>query len=197
MAWTTRALAATALMLALITGWASSEAGAASEDRWYRVLLEKGKTEDGYEWAMGASGPRNQPLRKICNVTSTLAPPNDAGYVEGDSLTVCGSLRRPELSAVVSLDVGSEGATRTVFEALYHPVVRKVIFVLDSGERMVYFPKVPKIPNRAAKGIPLFRYVVDTFEEELCVRKVTTFDKAGRAISREASPACPSGQGNL
>ncbi|HEX6152875.1 MAG TPA: hypothetical protein VFZ19_05050, partial [Solirubrobacterales bacterium] len=60
--------------------------------------------------------------------------------------------------------------------------------------RKVYLPRIPQVPNRTERGIPVFRFIADTFEGEPCVRRLTTFDSRGEVISHEVKGDCPGGE---
>lgn len=192
-----------AVMLVAIAGaltlsvLVSQAAAGTSKDRWFQAALEQGEI-NGYHWAVGVKGPKDEPLSHICAQLSMVEPPQeDAPYVEGGSSTECGRLKRPVDAVSGTESFGSEASRVTVLEMVYRPIVRKVTFILATGERWVYRPDVPEIPNRAERGIPIFRYIVVPFEGEVCVRCVTTFDGKGRVLSNEGSPRCPAGSGNL
>jgi hypothetical protein len=184
-----RALIPAAPLFALLLGALSAGATDSKASPWYRVELERGETSDGYLWAVGASGPRHQPLRTICNVTVTVSPPNEeAGYVESSNGIACGKLLRPEESSMESFTLGSGAAEMRIKAVLYRPRVRKVTYRLDGGERRVYLTQVPEIANRVAKGIPVFRYMVATFEGDPCISRITSFDRAGVVLMTERHP---------
>jgi hypothetical protein len=191
-----------AALVALVGGLALSvlvfqAAAAASKVRWFQTTLEQGQVS-GYHWAVGVKGPKHRPLSQVCAQLSMVElPQNGAPYVEGGSSTLCGRLKRPTDSVLGTESFGSGRSRVAVLEAVYRPIVRKVTFVLATGERKVFLPRIPKIPNRSARGIPIFRYFVASFEGETCVRRVTTFDQLGGVVSNEAEPPCPVGAGNL
>jgi hypothetical protein len=165
------------------------------KERWYSVPLESGETSGGYRWGVGAKGPKGKPLGEICTQVGMVEPPQpDKPYVEGTDGTSCGQLRSPKEALVDATGFG-EGASRvTVLAAIYRPIVRRVVFVFDSGEHRVYLPRVPQTSNRASRGIPVFRYIADTFEGEWCARRITTFDGSGAVISNQTKSDCPDGE---
>lgn len=163
--------------------------------RWYSVGLESGETSGGYRWAVGAKGPRREPLREICALAGMIEPLQpDKSYVEGQDGSTCGDLRSRGESITEAVSFGSGESRVTAFVGIYRPAVRKVTFVLDSGERKEYLPRVPQVPNRTERGIPVFRFIADTFEGEPCVRRVITFDRGGSAISHQTKRDCPGGE---
>jgi hypothetical protein len=172
-------------------------AGAAGKVSWFKVKLEQGEV-NGYRWAVGVKGPKHRPLGQICAELSMVEPPQDgAPYFEERDPTSCSRLKQATDSVFGTAAFRSGQSRVAVFEALYRPIVRKVTFVLATGERRVFLPRVPKIPDRSARGIPTFRYFATSFEGETCVRRVATFDGAGKIISSEARPPCQAGTGNL
>lgn len=172
------------------------DAAGANKARWYQVGLEMGET-DGYRWAVGAKGPKHEPLDEICALASLTEPPQaDKPFVEGMDAAVCGSLATPGDSMAASPAFGSGNSRLVLLAVLYRPAVREVAFLLDTGERRVLWPRMVKVPNRRARGVPRFRYLVTHFKGEACIRKITLFDGSGRVIYREARPPCPNG-GNL
>jgi hypothetical protein len=175
----------------------SHGAAASGKVGWFQIKLEQGEV-NGYHWVVGAKGPKHRPLSRICAELSMVEPPQEgAPYVEGRDATNCSRLRPPIHSVFGTEAFGSGPSRVAVFEGLYRPIVRKVTFVLATGERRVFLPRVPKIPNQSARGIPSFRYFAAPFEGETCVRRVATFDGAGKIVSNEARPPCPGGTGNL
>lgn len=115
-----------------------------------------------------------------------------APFIEGSDAKVCGAM--PDASVSMSLgDTLVSGASKLSLNVvLYRPIVRKVAFILGTGERRIYMPRVPEIPNRSQRGIPVFRYVVASLEGEACVRRVATFDRRGGVIrSERAKGWCP------
>jgi hypothetical protein len=173
----------------------SAGANGAKKVRWYRVLLESGETSSGYRWTVGAKGPKHEPLREICSMTGMTEPPQpDKPYIESHEGELCGLLLLPEESMTISASFGFGESRVTVFASIYRPIVRKVTIVLDSGERRIYLPKVPQIPNRAERGIPVFRYIADVFEGEFCARRTTTFDGQGDVIHNDINGGCPAGE---
>jgi hypothetical protein len=173
----------------------SADADRVGKERWYSVPLESGETSGGYLWGVGAKGPKDKPMGEICTQVGMIEPPQpDKSYVESSGGSLCGHLRSPKEALIDATGFG-EGASRvTVLEAIYRPAVRRVVIVLDSGERRVYLPRVPKLSNRASRGIPVFRYIADTFEGEGCARRVTTFDGSGAVISNQTKSDCPGGE---
>lgn len=182
-----------ALALSLLV----SPGAAGSKVSWFHAMLKRGETK-GYHWAVGVKGRKHEPLSEICAQISMVEPPrDDAPYVEGRDATDCGRLRQPS-DSVSSTDSFGSGVSRVaVLEVVYRPIVRKVTFILATGERRVFRPHPPDVPNRAARGIPIFRYLVAPLEGETCIRRVATFDGRGRVVSNEARPRCPAGAGNL
>jgi hypothetical protein len=176
---------------------AASVAAGGSRAHWYQTTLERGEI-NGYHWAVGAKGPKHKPLNEVCAEISMLEPAQeDALYVEGSDSTDCGRLDRP-VDSISSTDSFGSGKERvSVLELIYRPIVRKVVFVLSTGERKAFLPRAPQIAHRSSRGIPVFRYAVFPFEGEVCVRRVTTVDGHEEVISSEARPPCPSGSGNL
>lgn len=171
------------------------DASRAKKERWYSVPLESGKTSDGYRWGVGAKGPKGEPWGEICTQVGMTEPPQpDKPFVESRDGSLCGDLRSPK-EALIDASGFGEGASRvTVFAAIYRPIVRRVVFVFDSGERRMYLPRVPQISSRDSRGIPVFRYIADTFEGEQCARRITTFDGSGEVISNQTKSDCPGGE---
>ncbi|HEX6665542.1 MAG TPA: hypothetical protein VF081_02990 [Solirubrobacterales bacterium] len=160
----------------------AAEASGASGDRWYHAALEHGETQ-GFRWGVGAKLPKHEPLDEICLLAVYLVPPEpDVPYVEESDLTVCGNLKRPTESVSLGIMLGASGAQFQA--ALYSPIVRKVVFLLSTGERRVFRPQAPRIPNRKAMGIPSFGYVIAPIDRGACVRAVTTFDRKGDRVSQ-------------
>jgi hypothetical protein len=192
MAWVTLAGA-----LGLLIVLPSTAASSPDSDPWYRATLEQGET-NGYRWTVNAKGPKHKPLREICTLVSMVEPPQEgAPYVEEMDATDCGRLLKETSSVSGSVAFGSGASRLTILAALYRPAVRKVVFLLDTGERRVYLSRAPKIPRRLTRGIPLFRYLVASFDGETCIRRVTTFDGKGSVVGSDVSPPCPPGTGNL
>lgn len=187
----------TALIAALMLSSIGSDgATGATKDRWYQVGLDTGET-DRYRWAVGAKGPKHEPLNKICALASLTEPPQeDKPFVEGTDAVTCGSLATPMDSLAASPAFGSGDSRLVLLAVLYRPTVREVAFLLDTGERKVFQSRMVDVPNRRARGIPRFRYLVAPFQGETCIRKVTLFDGNGKAIYSEARPSCRDG-GNL
>jgi hypothetical protein len=186
-----------ALALSLLVFLVSPAVAGTGKARWFQVTLERGETK-GYRWAVGAKGPKSEPLGRICTQLSMVEPPQeDVPYVEGSDSTECGRLKTPTDSISGTDSFGSGQSRVTVLEVVYRPIVRKVTLILATGERRVFRPSTPQIPNRVDRGIPVFRYLVSPFEGETCIRRVATFDGSGGIVSNEVSPPCPSGTGNL
>ena len=175
------------IFMAICLGASSSpEAEGAGGNRWYTAAVEEGETQ-GYRWSIRVKGPKGEPLRRLCVLAGFIAPPKpDVPYAEGDNSQVCGEVVMPTDSVLMSATLGSSGTTFLV--AVYRPLVRKVSFLLSTGQRRVFRPHLPHVPNRAARGIPRFRFVVATFDRGACVRRVTTFDGRGDVVSREGEP---------
>lgn len=172
-------------------GQSFSRGEAQRTDAWYRVLLEKGEV-NGYRWAVGASGPRDEPLKQMCELVSEVAPFDpDLEYAEGGEMKLCGELLSPAESISVGLDLGSSESSTTLRATIYRPIVRKVVFVRGTGDRKVYRTKAPRIAGRKAKGIPRFRYLAALFDEESCIQRIITYDPSGAVIKNEkAEPGC-------
>jgi hypothetical protein len=171
----------TALLAVVALATLVSHAGA-SGDRWYQAALDHGETQ-GYRWGVSAKLPKHKPLDEICLMVAYLVPPDpDIPYVEEDDTAICGSLKRPTESVSLGVTLGSSGAQFQA--ALYSPIVRKVVFLLSTGERRVFRPRAPRIPNRKAMGIPSFGYVIAPIDGGACVRAVTTFDRRGDRVSQ-------------
>lgn len=180
----------------LLWAGATDVLAGATKGRWYQVTLETGETE-GFKWAVGAKGPGHQPLGMICALASLVEPPQEGQpFVEGDDAVGCGSLSTSMDSVAASPALGSGDSRLAILATLFRPVVRKVSFVLDTGEERVFRTRMGKIPNRSARGVPRFRYLAVPFKGPTCIRKVALFDGNDRAISREARPPCPDG-GNV
>ena len=169
-----------------VQGSEKASASAAGGQRWYEALLEEGETQ-GFKWGIGAKVPMNKALGEICVLAGFLAPPQPGvPYGEGDSSTVCGNLTKPTESVSTSATLGSTGTT--LVATLYRPAVRKVSILLSNGKRKVLRPLAPGIPNRAAMGIPAFRYLVASVDGGACVRQVTTFNGKGKVLAIEGEP---------
>jgi hypothetical protein len=176
-----------AVLIAVLSYLALTEAASANGAKWYQVQLEQGESQ-GYRWGVGAKVPKGQPLKDICSQAVVIEPPKpDVPYVDSNDLTDCGKLLKPADSVVSSATISSEGSPSTFFVALYRPVVRKVSFLLSTGERKVFWPGVPQVPNRVAMGVPLFRYIVAWFQGA-CVRSTKTFDVSGKVIAQAGEP---------
>lgn len=193
--WATMLVAiASAVVLSVLVSPAAAGTGEVS---WFHVEMERGEAK-GYHWAVGAKGLKHQPLSKICTQISMVEPPrDDVPYFEGRDATDCGFLVRPSDSIASTDSLGSGMARVAVTEVFYRPIVRKVTFILATGERRVFRRRIPRIPNRVARGIPIFRYLVAPFEGEVCIRRVVTFDGRARLVSSEGRPPCPTGAGNF
>ncbi len=164
----------------------------ASSGPWYRLALEQGEWQ-GYGWSVGASGPGHEPLREICAMVSVLEPFEEgAPFIEGSDSKVCGAMPDAKISMALGETLVSDASELSLNVVFYRPIVHKVAFILGTGERRIYMPRVPEIPNRSQRGIPVFRYVVASFQGETCVRRITTFDRRGGVIrSERAEGWCP------
>jgi hypothetical protein len=112
---------------------------------WYRVALEQGEWQ-GYHWAVGAAGPRHEPLGEICALISVIEPFQEGSpYVEASDAKVCGSLPDATVSNVLGETLGSGASKQTLVAALYRPIVHKVTFILGTGERKVYRSRMPRM----------------------------------------------------
>lgn len=177
--------------LALLAPLGSGGASATSDSPWYRVDLEQGEWK-GYHWSIGASGPRHVPLREICVLDTVVQPYEEDDPLGGEASggSSCGEIPDARTSMQMGQTLGT-GASALSFDAiLYRPAVRKVVFLLEGGERRVFRTKAPRIPNRSEKGIPAFRYLAATFEGAPCVHRVTTYDGSGGVIWREPWSSC-------
>lgn len=185
-----RRLLVVALVSALLVV-PSAEAGRTSDgERWYRAVVERGETH-GYSWWTGVKGLKHEPLKEICALASMAEPPRDDDpFIEREDAAECGSLRRATESVVVTLSAESGTERVLVLEALYRPTVRKVVFALDTGERRIYRPLLSQIPRLGRRGIPRFRYISTSFEGEICIRRVSTYDGEGSIVAKEARPPC-------
>jgi hypothetical protein len=164
---------------------------------WFQANVAHGEI-DGYQWAVGAKGPRGEPLAQICAQVSLLEPSQaGADVVEGRDSIDCGSVKRPEESVSSSESFGSGESRVTVLETVYQPVVNKVTFTLATGERRSYRPRLLQIPHQTVREIPLFRYIVVSLKGEACIRRIATFNGHGSIVSSEVRPPCPAGTGNL
>lgn len=191
------ALAAMATIVGLLGAPASTLAESASGGSWYRVTLEQGEAQ-GYAWAVGAAGPKHEPLREICTKVATLEPLQDESpYIEGGNSMICGEMPNPTESMALGTTFGPDGSGPTLLATIYRPIVRKVTFVFDTGERRVYFPQTPMIPSRVARGIPVFRYLAVVFDGLTCTRRMTMFDGGGSVLESETRPPCRAGAGNM
>lgn len=163
---------------------AYSQHAVGTGNNWYRVVLQSG-TVDGYEWAVGAKGPRHEPLSEICGLVAIvdLATAEDP-YPEATSSEGCSTVERPAESVVENASMGSGESRLLVLAAFFRPAVRKAILVFSTGERKVLRPLMAKISGRQAKGVPQFRYLAVPFEGEARLRKTLLFDGKGNAINR-------------
>jgi hypothetical protein len=178
-----------AVVVFVLVGALPSVAAGASRSDWYRVALEHGET-NGYLWSVSAAGPRHEPLREICAQIGTLEPVGEPELTFGGYSSLCGDLFDATQSMDLAVGFGAGVSEITLLADLYRPAVRKVAFVIGTGERRVYYPAVPTISDRAARGIPVFRYLVTSFAGEFCIRRVTTFDKLGNVIRNQRDPIC-------
>jgi hypothetical protein len=179
-----------ALCAGLLGGPTMSAAG--SKPHWYRAQLQQGET-NGYNWGVRATGPKNEPLKRICEKIGKVAPYDpEVGYVEASETTSCGRVVGPADSVSMSVALGSaDSEMATLMATLYHPAVKEVTYVLDSGEQKVYRAKAVKVRNRVARGIPMFRYLVAIFDEGTCFRRIITYDAQGTVLkSEKAEPHC-------
>ena len=178
----------------VISALTSVEADSEGREGWYHALVESGKT-DGYDWGVNIKGPKHMPLKRVCEVAVRIAPYNpEIGYVESDETSLCGDLLRPSDSVSIAMPLGnSETGMTTLLATVYRPIVREVAFVLSTGERQVYRPSPVNVPRRAARGIPMFRYLVALLDGESCIRRVTTLDGKGSVIDDEKRFACAIG----
>lgn len=184
------ALVSALVAVGIVTLGGAYDATGAGAGRWYEINLEAGEV-DGYGWAAGAKGPKREPLDEICATVSVVEPLRpDAPYAEGSDSVVCGSLSRPMDWVAAESGFGSGDSSLMVLTVLYRPVVRKATFLLGTGERRVFSPRMAKVRNRQARGIPGFRYVVAPFRGETCIRKVTLFDRKGVIIDSAAWQSC-------
>ena len=188
---------AVATTLGLLGALSANVVEGSSSGRWYQAALDQGETRS-YHWTAGVKGPKYEPLKEICAQVGMVEPlKDDSIYAEGREATDCGSLLSARDSVAPSVAFGSGASKLTVLATLYRPKVRKVTFVLSTGERRVYIPRMPKIPNQRMRGIPVFRYMVASLDGETCIRRVTTLDGKGGIVSNEGRPSCPAGKGNL
>ena len=194
--WAVVVAAVVAVIAVLSITVGAHEATGATRAQWYEVRLKTGET-NGYKWVVGAKGPKHEPLNEICALASLTEPPQEGKpFVEGTEAVGCSSLATPIDSVAASPAFGSGDSRLVLLAVLYRPVVREVAFLLGTGERRVFRPRMATVLNRRAKGIPRFRYLAAPFEGETCIRKVTLFDRSGKVIDNEARPSCPDG-GNL
>jgi len=188
---------ATAATFGVLSVLSSSAVWGSNSGPWYQVTVEQGESR-GYHWAIGVKGPKHEPLREICALVSITEPSqDDAAYVEGRSSTDCGGLLHAGDSVSGSVAFGVGSSRLTVLTTLYRPIVRKVTFILDTGERRVYLPRTPDILARTKRGIPVFRYLVASFDGEVCIRRVTIFDGKRRVLGKVVNPPCSTGEGNV
>jgi citrate lyase gamma subunit len=189
------------LVALLIVGGATSKAavGRATNDaavKWSTIDLTHGVI-DGYEWAAGVKVKRGS-LNRICAGLSMLEPPReDGGDVEGTSALECSSLRNKTQRASASVSFGAGASRVAVLEWLYRPAVRHVrLEIADKGARS-FSTQAADIPDRQARGLPAFRYLILPRRGEICIRRITTFDRTGASIAEEELPPCGRGQGNI
>jgi hypothetical protein len=186
------------LMVALVLGGAlaSAEAGG-RQGGWYQTVLKTGEFHE-FNWGVGAKGPRDQPLKRICLVLALNFPPEPGSpEVRGDESVNCGGIRSASTSVSASMEFGPPDSQITLLATLYRPIVRRVALLLSSGEERVFTARVPEVRNRSDKGIPIFRFVVARFAGEPCVRRITTYAGDGAVIAREDRPLCPEDTGNI
>jgi hypothetical protein len=174
----------------LTCGFALPVSGA-DHPRWYKAHLTMGEESGGYRWFLDAKGPAHSGLETICASVSLIEPPReDLEVIEAEDATYCGPLAHGSdsvLSSVSSL-TGEPGLT--VVAGLYRPSIRKVTILLGSGKRSSHLPVIPDLPNRYARGIPVFRYFAAVLEGTPCIRRVLAFDGAGTVLSIQRRP-CP------
>lgn len=183
--WTICGVAALCFLGAVIT---NDSLATDRGDTWSTVFLKRGKVQD-YKWAISARLPKNKPLGPMCETSARFLPRPELEEVEVNESTLCGKLNTPSDSVSISTIFKSEESETTLLATLYRPVVRKVVFVLSNGEQRSYPARVPQIPNHAARGIPMFRYLVGVFSEEECLRKTITYDAHNKVIKQEHSEA--------
>ena len=177
------ALIAAIVAIGALTVGGVHHAEGAGNDPWYEINLEIGEV-DGYGWAVGARGPEGRPLDRICAMVSVVEPLRpDAPYVEGNDSVVCGSLARPVRWVAADAGFGSGDSSLTVLSVLFRPAVDKAILVFSTGERKVLRPRMAKIRDRQARGIPRFRYLAVPFKGDGRLRKVMLFDGKGTALN--------------
>lgn len=177
-----------AAALSFLGGLTTNDSLATDRGSWSRVFLDKGKIQD-YGWAVGARLPKDKALGQICETSTHFLPRPEFDEVEVDESTLCGKLTKPGDSVSISTIFKSEESDTTLLATLYRPVVRKIVFVLSNGEQRIYPARVPKIPNHAARGIPMFRYIVGVFNQEECLRKTITYNGQNKVIKEEKAEA--------
>ena len=184
------------LVVACVFGLSSeTQANATPGSKWYRTPLAHGE-EEGFLWGFSASGPTNRSLKKICSTIAEISPREPGvDYVESSETTGCGELLRATDSMSIKVLLGStEAEAKTLLGTLYPPDVRRVTYVLSSGEERSYRAKGVKVANRVAKGIPYFRYVAALFDSGSCIKRTVTYNAKGRVIKKEAAEVtCPRG----
>jgi hypothetical protein len=179
-----------ALMVVVLAALVPQAVAGGSRAQWFSVALANGKIE-GYRWAVGAKGPKHEPLDQICTLVSMVEPPQgEDDVVEGRDATDCGRLKLPTDSVSSTDSLGSGESRVTVLEAIYRPLVRKVAIGFAAGGPKVYRTRAPQLSNRAEAGIPMFRYIVAPVQSGNCIRRVTAFDGRGKVVSSQASPPC-------
>jgi hypothetical protein len=162
-----------------------------SSDSWYQVSLAKGKTPDGYRWAVGVKGRKDQALKEICTAASIVEPlQSDIEGAEGENAGDCGSLRLAKDSVSSSVSSGAGASRVRVYVVVYRPTIREVTVVFESGDRKVFSPLSPHIPRRIDRGIPTFRYIEITVEDGACIRSMITHDGKGRIVTNDAESHC-------
>lgn len=176
----------------LMMGGAASSAAV----KWSTIDLTYGAI-DGYEWAAGVKVPQGS-LNRICAGLSMLEPPRkDGGDVEGTSALECSSLRDRTQAASASVSFGAGPSRVVVLEWVYRPVVRRVRLEIAGKGVKVFSTQAADIPDRQARGIPSFRYLVLPRRGEVCIRRITSLDRTGAPIAEEDRPPCGRGQGNV
>jgi len=176
---------ASSVALSVLVSQAVADTG---KGHWFQTTLERGEAR-GYEWAAGVKVPTHRPLSRVCVLLAMAEQPKGgASYVEGVSSTECGRLSRSSDSVFATESFGPGRTRVTVLEVIYHPAVRRVVLTLNTGERMVFRPQTPRIPNRAKRGIPSFRYLVTSFDGGACIRRAMTFDGSGKVLARQEEP---------
>ena len=179
-------MATCALALGLLGGLSMSTDSHAGHLHWFSAKLSTGSDSVGYRWAVGAKGPAGAPLDRICVSVSLVEPPREElEVVEAEDATYCGRLMSASdnVNSSVSSLVRNPGLTVTA--GVFRPRVRRVTFVFGTGERETYLPAIPDLHNRGPRGIPVFRYLVATWEGKPCIRRVVTFDAAGDVLAND------------